>query len=59
MAEWKRTFCILCYVNCGLEVATDGSRPQTSRASSPRSCSKLPVRLARNSDTQPAASRSA
>ena len=19
MAEWKQTFCILCYVNCGLE----------------------------------------
>src|SRR5262245_9317221 len=22
MAEWKQTACILCYVNCGLEVAT-------------------------------------
>src|SRR5262245_53316623 len=26
MAEWKQTFCILCDVNCGLEVATEGAR---------------------------------
>src|SRR5262245_26074559 len=26
MAEWKQTFCILCYVNCGLEVATEGGK---------------------------------
>ena len=24
MADWQQTFCILCYVNCGLEVATEG-----------------------------------
>ncbi|MGH7789825.1 MAG: molybdopterin-dependent oxidoreductase [Candidatus Binatia bacterium] len=23
---WKQTFCILCYVNCGLEVATEGGK---------------------------------
>ena len=26
MAEWKRTFCALCYHNCGLEVQTEGHR---------------------------------
>jgi anaerobic selenocysteine-containing dehydrogenase len=26
MAEWKRTFCALCYHNCGLEVQTEGNR---------------------------------
>jgi len=26
MAEWKQTFCILCYVNCGLEAATEGGK---------------------------------
>jgi len=26
MADWKQTFCILCYVNCGLEVATKGGK---------------------------------
>ena len=26
MAKWKQTFCILCYVNCGLEVATEGGK---------------------------------
>jgi hypothetical protein len=26
MAGWKQTFCIRCYVNCGLEVATEGSK---------------------------------
>jgi len=26
MADWKQTFCILCYVNCGLEVATEGGK---------------------------------
>jgi hypothetical protein len=26
MAEWKQMFCILCYVNCGLEVATAGGK---------------------------------
>src|SRR5688572_1597950 len=24
--DWKQTFCILCYVNCGLEVATEGGK---------------------------------
>lgn len=24
--SWNQTFCILCYVNCGLEVATEGRR---------------------------------
>ncbi len=23
---WNQTFCILCYVNCGLEVATEGRK---------------------------------
>jgi len=26
MREWKRTFCALCYHNCGLEVQTEGNR---------------------------------
>ncbi len=26
MADWKQTFCILCYVNCGREVATEGGK---------------------------------
>jgi len=26
MAEWKRTFCPVCYHNCGLEVQTEGHR---------------------------------
>ncbi|MEE9566481.1 MAG: molybdopterin-dependent oxidoreductase, partial [Desulfobacteria bacterium] len=26
MAEWKRTFCALCYHNCGLEVQTEGHK---------------------------------
>jgi len=26
MAEWKKTFCALCYHNCGLEVETDKNR---------------------------------
>jgi hypothetical protein len=26
MAEWKQTFCILCYVNCGPEVVTEGGK---------------------------------
>ncbi len=25
MSEWKKTSCILCYQNCGLEVITEGS----------------------------------
>ncbi|MBW1779797.1 MAG: molybdopterin-dependent oxidoreductase [Deltaproteobacteria bacterium] len=26
MAEWKKTFCALCYHNCGLEIQTEGHR---------------------------------
>ena len=26
MSEWKKTSCVLCYQNCGLEVTTEGSR---------------------------------
>ena len=26
MSEWKKTSCVLCYSNCGLEVLTEGSR---------------------------------
>ena len=26
MTEWKKTSCVLCYSNCGLEVVTEGSR---------------------------------
>ncbi|NQU07295.1 MAG: molybdopterin-dependent oxidoreductase, partial [Candidatus Abyssubacteria bacterium] len=26
MSEWKKTTCVLCAVNCGLEVQTDGNR---------------------------------
>ena len=26
MADWKQAFCNLCYVNCGLEVATEGRK---------------------------------
>ena len=26
MSEWKKTSCVLCFSNCGLEVATEGSR---------------------------------
>ncbi|MCF8144979.1 MAG: molybdopterin-dependent oxidoreductase [Deltaproteobacteria bacterium] len=26
MVEWKKTFCALCYHNCGLEVLTEGNR---------------------------------
>lgn len=26
MSEWKKTFCALCYHNCGLEIQTRGSR---------------------------------
>ena len=26
MGEWKKTSCVLCYSNCGLEVITDGAR---------------------------------
>ncbi|MCP5368745.1 MAG: molybdopterin-dependent oxidoreductase [Hyphomicrobiales bacterium] len=29
--NWKRTACILCYANCGLEVKTDGGRITTVR----------------------------
>ena len=25
MSEWKKTSCVLCYSNCGLEVTTEGS----------------------------------
>src|SRR5262249_32257118 len=31
MAEWKQTFCILCYVNCGLEDATEGGKITRAR----------------------------
>jgi len=26
MGEWKKTFCALCYHNCGLEIQTEGNR---------------------------------
>jgi len=26
MSEWKKTSCVLCYSNCGLEVLTEGSK---------------------------------
>lgn len=26
MADWKKTFCALCYHNCGLEIQTEGNR---------------------------------
>ncbi|MCK4960837.1 MAG: hypothetical protein KAS19_00060, partial [Anaerolineales bacterium] len=26
MSEWKKTFCALCYHNCGLEIQTEGHR---------------------------------
>ena len=26
MSEWKKTSCVLCYCNCGLEVLTEGSK---------------------------------
>jgi len=26
MSEWKKTSCVLCFSNCGLEVTTEGSR---------------------------------
>ncbi|MGH9199995.1 MAG: hypothetical protein ACRD2A_02020, partial [Vicinamibacterales bacterium] len=29
---WNQTFCNLCYVNCGLEVATEGRRITRVRA---------------------------
>jgi anaerobic selenocysteine-containing dehydrogenase len=32
MSDWKRTFCVLCYHNCGLEVQTEGSRIVKVRA---------------------------
>lgn len=32
MTEWKRTFCPLCYHNCGLEVQTDGPKITRVRA---------------------------
>jgi len=32
MMEWKRTFCALCYHNCGLEIQTDGHRITKVRA---------------------------
>ncbi|MDZ7696461.1 MAG: molybdopterin-dependent oxidoreductase [Deltaproteobacteria bacterium] len=32
MTEWKRTFCALCYHNCGLEIQTDDHRITKVRA---------------------------
>ena len=32
MSEWKKTSCVLCYHNCGLEVQTEGSRILKVRA---------------------------
>jgi anaerobic selenocysteine-containing dehydrogenase len=32
MADWKRTSCVLCYHNCGLEVQTEGNRILKVRA---------------------------
>lgn len=32
MAEWKKTSCVLCYHNCGLEVQTEGHRITKVRA---------------------------
>jgi len=32
MPDWKRTSCVLCYHNCGLEVQTDGNRILKVRA---------------------------
>ncbi len=26
MSEWKKTSCVLCFNNCGLEVITEGSK---------------------------------
>ena len=31
--DWKKTACILCAVNCGLEVQTSGSRITRMRSS--------------------------
>ena len=32
MSEWKKTSCVLCFSNCGLEVTTEGSRILKVRA---------------------------
>jgi anaerobic selenocysteine-containing dehydrogenase len=32
MSEWKKTSCVLCFCNCGLEVQTEGSRIVKVRA---------------------------
>ena len=32
MSEWKKTSCVLCFCNCGLEVKTEGSRILKVRA---------------------------
>jgi anaerobic selenocysteine-containing dehydrogenase len=32
MSDWKKTSCVLCYHNCGLEVQTEGSRIMKVRA---------------------------
>jgi len=32
MADWKRTSCVLCYHNCGLEVQTEGNKILKVRA---------------------------
>ena len=32
MSDWKRTSCVLCYHNCGLEVQTEGNKIVKVRA---------------------------